>query len=139
MRFLLREEFPDARFSVDVNGGWSPQDAARLIPVFQKLGVEFVEQPVGRPWEAWRELRERLAGTSLPPLVADESVQSAGDISSAQGLVDGVNIKLLKAGGLTGAWQWIDLARQAGLKVMIGVMVETGIGRSAAAQLSSVG
>jgi len=107
-----------------------------LIPLLGELDVEFIEQPVGRSWEAWRELRARLEGGSIPPLVADESLQGEEDISSARGLAEGVNIKLLKAGGLTGARYWMDLARQAGLRIMIGVMVETGIGRSAAAQLA---
>lgn len=116
---------------IDANAGWSPAEAAKIIP---RLKVDFVEQPVGRDIEFWRELK-RLCPIS-PPLVADESIQVDGDLEKFAGLADGVNIKLLKAGGLDGARRWIVRARELGLRVMIGVMVETGIGRTAAAQLA---
>jgi len=118
-------------FSLDANAAWSLAEAARIIP---RLDVEFVEQPVGRDIEAWRELR-RLCPTKIP-LVADESLQTDADLEALAPLADGVNIKLLKAGGLDGARRWITRARQLGLRVMIGVMIETGIGRTAAAQLA---
>ncbi len=118
-------------FSLDANAAWSPAEAARIIP---RLEVEFVEQPVGRDLELWRELR-RLCPSKIP-LVADESLAADADLEALSSLADGVNIKLLKAGGLDGARRWITRARQLGLRVMIGVMVETGIGRTAAAQLA---
>ncbi len=123
-------------FSVDANAGWSPAEAARIIPVLARLGVEFVEQPTGRDPAAWHELRGLLAANPTPPLVADESLQTREDLRALAGVADGVNIKILKAGGLTAAREWVTLARSLGLRVMIGVMVETGIGRSAAAQLA---
>ena len=72
----------------------------------------------------------------IPPLVADESLQEQEDFAKLRGLIDGVNVKLLKAGGLRAALDWISLARELGLLVMVGVMVETGIARTAAAQLA---
>lgn len=123
-------------FSVDANAGWSPAEAARIIPTLGQLGVEFVEQPVGRDLAAWRELRALLATNTTPPLVADESLQTDDDLRALAPVADGVNIKILKAGGLTAAREWITLARSLGLRVMIGVMVETGIGRTAASHLA---
>ncbi len=131
---VARETLPEAVFSIDANGAWTPRQAARLIPRLAVQGADFIEQPVAREWEAWRELRS-ISRIDLP-LVADESVQSRGDIAVAEEVADGINIKLLKAGGLVPAYQWTQEARRRSLRVMIGVMVETGIGRTAAAQLA---
>ncbi len=133
---LTREFCPSAQVSVDANEGWSIEDAVRLIPQMATRGVEYIEQPVGKHLEVWRELRLRLGDFKAAPLVADESLQRSEDIPALRGLADGVNVKLLKTGGLAGAREWISRARSAGLHVMVGVMVETGIGRTAAAQLA---
>jgi len=127
---------PDCRFLADVNAGWRIGEAIDALPVLAKLGFALVEQPVGADWENWRELREYTR--SSPPLIADESFQTAGDIPTAAGLADGVNVKILKAGGVAAARDLLAEARRAGLRTMIGVMVETGIARSAAAHLASL-
>lgn len=134
-RRVLRR-FPEARLSIDANAGWSPLVAASIIRGLADQRIAFFEQPVGREPSCWRELRRALGDATVPPLVADESLQSLQDLDALHGLADGVNIKLLKAGGLGAAHQWIQRARVLGFKVMIGVMVETGIGRTAAAQLA---
>ena len=113
-----------------------PTQAAQILPKLGELNIAFVEQPVGREIEKWRELRTRAGEGRLPPLIADESLQGQEDFARLQGLVDGVNVKLLKAGGLRAARDWISLARELGMLVMVGVMVETGIARTAAAQLA---
>lgn len=123
-------------FSIDANAGWSPATAAALLPRLAEVDVEFVEQPVFRELSAWQELRQLLGEKSVPPLVADESLQSENDLRALANVADGVNVKILKAGGLAPARQWIALARSLGLKVMVGVMVETGVGRTAAAHLA---
>jgi L-alanine-DL-glutamate epimerase-like enolase superfamily enzyme len=123
-------------FSIDANAGWTPAVAASLIPRLAPLGVEFFEQPVPREIASWHELRDRLGRQSVPPLVADESLQTDTDLHNLAGVADGVNVKILKAGGLAAARRWIALARSLNLKIMIGVMVETGIGRTAAAHLA---
>lgn len=133
---LSRECRPEARLSVDVNGGWEVNQAAELIPQIARHGLEYIEQPVTGGVAEWRALREALSGWNGVPLVADESLQNADDLPMFQGLADGVNVKLLKAGGLAPARRWIETARAHDLGVMIGVMVETGIGRTAAAQLA---
>lgn len=123
-------------FGLDANEGWTPGDAGKLLcrPVCQ--GIAFVEQPVLREFASWDELRSRVYGMKIPPLIADESLQTEGDLTALKGLADGVNVKLLKAGGLRAARRWIALARSLGMGVMVGTMVETGIGRTAAAQLA---
>ncbi|MBN8709651.1 MAG: hypothetical protein BGO12_03630 [Verrucomicrobia bacterium 61-8] len=127
---------PDCRFMADANAGWRIGEAVEALPILAKLGFVLVEQPVGVDWENWRELREYAP--RAPLLVADESFQDAGDLSAAAELADGVNVKILKAGGVAAAMRLLLEARASGLQTMIGVMVETGIARSAAAQLASL-
>jgi L-alanine-DL-glutamate epimerase-like enolase superfamily enzyme len=124
------------RLGLDVNEGWTPAQAAEVLPKLGELRIVFVEQPVGRELAEWRELRNRAGEAKIPPLVADESLQGPEDFASLQGLADGVNVKLLKAGGLRAAFKWISLARELGMLVMVGAMIETGIARTAAAQLA---
>ena len=71
--------------------------------------IAFVEQPVSRDAACWSELRSRVRGINVPPLVADESLQTEDDLATLAGLADGVNVKLLKAGGLSTARRWIAL------------------------------
>jgi L-alanine-DL-glutamate epimerase-like enolase superfamily enzyme len=124
------------RLGLDANEGWTPGQAAQILARLSGLDVAFVEQPVNRDASAWKELRSRTGGTNIPPLVADESIQREDDFATFCSLADGVNVKLLKAGGLGPARSWIASARALGLGVMVGTMVETGIGRTAAAQLA---
>ncbi len=133
---LAREEFLETAISVDANAAWSPAEAAHIIGAVSKLGLEYFEQPVAADWSAWRELRDLLGAQATSPLVADESIQTIDDIRIARDFAHGVNIKLLKAGGLTGALSWISVARETGLRILLGGMVETGIGRTATAQLA---
>ncbi len=73
------------------------REAVEALPILAKLGFVLVEQPVGADWENWRELREYTR--SAPALIADESFQDAEDLPEAAELADGVNVKILKAGG----------------------------------------
>ena len=127
-------EVTDKPITVDANQGWKDrEDALRMIEWLASRGVVFVEQPMPKEQNddtAW--LRER----SPLPLIADESVQRLADVSRAQGVFDGINIKLMKCTGLHEAHRMILLARALGLKVMLGCMTETSCAISAAAQLS---
>jgi L-Ala-D/L-Glu epimerase / N-acetyl-D-glutamate racemase len=127
---------PNIRLGIDVNGGWTPEQAAGILPKLGEFRLAFVEQPVGREIEQWRELRTRAGESRIPPLIADESLQQPEDLARLQGLIDGANVKLLKAGGFRAALDWISSARELGIQVMVGVMIETGIARTAAAQLA---
>jgi L-alanine-DL-glutamate epimerase-like enolase superfamily enzyme len=132
---VAREE-TDADLCVDANGAWPVDEAAMIIPRLAAYDLLFIEQPLPQHGvEAWHELRSRLP-EGMPALIADESVQQTGDIPTLAGAADGINIKLAKAGGLREARRMITLARALGMQVMIGCMVETSVGVTAAAQLA---
>jgi L-Ala-D/L-Glu epimerase len=124
----------DARVRVDVNGGWTREQAARLIPRLAAYGLELIEQPLAvGDIEGLRWLRAQNLGA---PIFADESVKTAHDVIAHHGAVDGVVIKLMKTAGLREALRAITTARALDLPVMIGCMVETSLGVSAAAHLA---
>lgn len=132
-----REAAPGVILFGDVNGGWSVSEAVKLLPRVKKLGLSFVEQPVhhAEGVSAWKSLHSHLSSPQLP-LYADESVQNLSDLQKLSGLIQGVNVKLLKTGGFEGALALIAGARVAGLKVILGCMVESSIGVTAAAHLA---
>ncbi len=119
---------------VDANEGW--QDAARAVAMIkwmEGMGVVLVEQPLpAADLAGARYVRERVD----LPIFADEAALAPHDIPRLAGAFDGVNIKLQKSGGLRMARRMIDAARGAGLQVMLGCMIETSIGITAAAHLS---
>lgn len=120
---------------VDANTGWTPQEGARLIPTLARYGVEVIEQPFGRQQLAQlRWLQER----SPIPIIADESAVTIDDLDGLNGAVAGINVKLVKCGGVGPAYRMLQRARQLGLKTMIGCMGETSVGIGAAAALSSL-
>jgi L-alanine-DL-glutamate epimerase-like enolase superfamily enzyme len=119
---------------VDANEGWKTrEEALGHLEWLGDKGVELVEQPLPAGMHgdvAW--LRER---TKIP-LYADEDVAGAGDLDRAAEAYDGVNVKLMKCGGIREAKAVIEHPRSLGMRVMIGCMIETSVGISAAAQLS---
>lgn len=132
---IARDE-TGAPLYVDANAGWSVEDAQAIIPRLMEMGVLLVEQPLARDnLDGWRALRAALPANH-PPLIADESVQGVESVPPLAGLVDGINIKLAKCGGLRAARQMIALARAYGLRVMVGCMVESSAAVTAAAQLA---
>jgi len=118
---------------VDANEGWTPESAVAKLEVLARLDIEFCEQPIaaGTP-ERLRWIRER----SRVALVTDEDSKDASDLLALAGCVDGINVKLVKCGGLRGALAMIHTARALGLKIMLGCMVESAILTTAAAHLS---
>lgn len=121
-----------ARLRVDVNCGWSVDRALTLTKELAGLGVELVEQPL--PAGDRAGMARVKAGSPLP-LFADEDCVGPADVAACAGLFHGVNIKLVKCGGLTPARRMITTARDCGLAVMIGCMTESTVGIAAAAQL----
>jgi L-alanine-DL-glutamate epimerase-like enolase superfamily enzyme len=121
-----------AIFRVDANCGWSADEAISNSGPLKELGVEFIEQPL--PADRWADMRRVHDGTQLP-IVADESCIVESDVDRCAGHFHGINIKLVKCGGLTPARRMIARARQLGLKVMVGCMTESTVGISAIAQL----
>jgi L-alanine-DL-glutamate epimerase-like enolase superfamily enzyme len=118
---------------VDANEGWTPEQTVALLTAMKRYEIEFCEQPIpaGAP-EKLRWIRER----SPIPIVTDEDSKDAKDLPALNGCVDGINVKLVKCGGIRGALEMIHTARAMGLKIMLGCMVESQILTTAAAHLS---
>lgn len=125
--------FGDIVWRVDANGGWNVPSALSMLPWLAERGVELVEQPLAQGAED--QLPVLFHRTPLP-LYADESVATASDIPGLADRVHGVNLKLMKAGGITEAFRLIHTARAHGLRVMIGCMGESSLSISAGAQLA---
>jgi L-alanine-DL-glutamate epimerase-like enolase superfamily enzyme len=130
---LIRELAPAKVLRVDANAAWTPKHTLRMVPILQELGVEFVEQPLPPgDLEGLRFVRER----SSLPIVADESCIVSGDIPKLAGVVDGINIKLAKCGGLREALRMVAVARAHDMLVMAGCMIESSLGITAAAHFA---
>ena len=123
----------DKPIYVDANTAWTPKEAVRKIRELARYGVELIEQPT-KP--------DDLAGLKFVrehselPIIADESLKRASDIPKLAECVDGINIKLVKCGGLLEAHRMIHVARTHGLSIMIGCMIESSLGITAAAHLT---
>lgn len=118
---------------VDANGGWNVKDAKHMMQWLAERHCEYVEQPLKEGEES--HLFELFKNRPLPIFV-DESCRFATDIPKWAHVVDGVNMKLMKCGGITGALRIISTAHAFGLKTMIGCMGETSISIAAGAAVS---
>jgi L-alanine-DL-glutamate epimerase-like enolase superfamily enzyme len=129
----VRRERPDAVLRVDANEAWTPKEAVRRIEELARFDLEFVEQPVpARNLEGLGYVRR-----SVPlPIIADEACILPADVPRVAPYADGINIKLMKCGGIYPALQMIHLARAHHLQVMMGCMIESSLSMTAAAQLS---
>jgi L-alanine-DL-glutamate epimerase-like enolase superfamily enzyme len=126
----------DAKIRVDANAGWSSADEAlRKIDQLRKYQIEFVEQPIAPNDKKGLEKIKKESGV---PIILDEHLMTSKDIPDFVGLCDGINIKLAKCGGIREALRMIHTARAHGLKVMLGCMIESSLGISAAAHLGSL-
>jgi L-alanine-DL-glutamate epimerase-like enolase superfamily enzyme len=123
----------DGPLRVDANTGWTPYGAVDLLPELERLGVELIEQPF--PARNHADLRELQARCALP-LVADESAVTIDDLDPLVGIVDGVNVKLAKCGGIGPAHRMLVRARQLGFRTFLGCMEETSIGIAASAAVA---
>ncbi len=131
----VRSARPDVKLYVDANAGWSPDEAVKLAAALTPYHIEMIEQPV--PGEDIEGLGYVQKHTDIP-IVADESVQSIDDIEElAKAGVQGINLKLMKIGGLAPAMQMLRRGRELGLKIMLGCMAETSLGVTAMAHLSA--
>jgi L-alanine-DL-glutamate epimerase-like enolase superfamily enzyme len=133
MRAIRAKVGPRRRLLADANGGWTLAEARRALPVLADLGVEFIEQPL--PRGAHDEVRRLKKGAPLPIMLDEDSV-TAADLPGLAGIADGINIKLMKSGGLTEARRMVTVARNLGLRVMIGCMIESSVAITAAAHLA---
>jgi L-alanine-DL-glutamate epimerase-like enolase superfamily enzyme len=123
----------DAVFRVDANCGWTVEETLTKATALKEMNVEMIEQPLkAGEWEGMKQL---YAACALP-LMADESCCVAADVDLCHNHFHGVNIKLMKCGGMTPARRMITKARELGLEVMMGCMPESTVGVSAIAQLA---
>lgn len=122
----------DAIFRIDANCGWSVDETIKNAVALKALGVEFLEQPLkADDWDGHREVFLK----SVLPIVADESCQIEADIAKCHNHFHGVNVKLVKCGGLTPARRMLVYAKELGMKTMVGCMTESSVGISAIAHL----
>ncbi len=122
---------------VDANGGWTLDQARRMIPDLMRLGVVLLEQPLAAASDPDRDTASFAAlKPDCPlPLVADESCWTLIDLLRLAPHVDGVNLKLLKTGGLSEALLMAQLARRLDLDLMVGCYSDSCLLNGAAAQL----
>ncbi len=122
-----------AKFRVDANCGWGVEETIRNSHELEKLNVEFIEQPLkADDWEGMKEVYQH----SALPIIADESCIKEGDVERCFRYFHGINIKLMKCGGITPALRMIQKARHLNMKVMLGCMTESSVGTSAIAHLA---
>jgi L-alanine-DL-glutamate epimerase-like enolase superfamily enzyme len=131
---IIRElrRHTDTPFRVDANCGWTADQTIEYAPLLKKLGVEFIEQPL--PPEDVEGAKRAFENSALP-LIADENCVTEEDVDRCAGLFHGINIKLVKCGGLAAARRMVRRARELGLKVMAGCMTESTVGISALAHI----
>jgi L-alanine-DL-glutamate epimerase-like enolase superfamily enzyme len=119
---------------VDVNEYWTLEEALDALPQLEELGVEYCEQPLpaGDPGGA------ALKRESPIPIYVDEDVHTLADVAECAAIAHGINIKLAKAGGIREAIRMAHAARALDLRVMLGCMVESGLGIAAGAAIASL-
>ena len=123
----------DREIRVDANCAWTASHAVRMLPVLEEFGVTVLEQPVAPDdLDGLQHVRRHAA----IPVIADESCVTSADIPRLVGRVDGINIKLAKCGSLREALRMIAIARAHQMTVMVGCMIESSLGITAAAHLA---
>jgi L-Ala-D/L-Glu epimerase len=119
---------------VDVNEGWSIDEALDALPQLAELGVAYCEQPLPAGDHDGAVLKDR----SPLPIYVDEDCHTLGDVAACAERAHGINVKLAKSGGIREAVRMVNGARALGLGCMLGCMVESGLGISAGAQVASL-
>lgn len=122
----------NAIFRVDANCAWTAEETLKNAVILKNLGVEFIEQPLkANDWKGHKEVFEN----AVLPIIADESCIAEEDIAKCHNHFHGVNIKLMKCGGITPGRRMIAESKKRGLKTMVGCMTESTVGISAIAHL----
>jgi L-alanine-DL-glutamate epimerase-like enolase superfamily enzyme len=131
---IIRERF-DGPLLIDANEAWSPEEAPWRIRALAAFRPELIEQPL--PMSRWQEFG-RLRELGVAPIFADESCQRPADIVKLHGLVDGVNIKFTKCGGIREALRMFALARALDMQVMLGCFVSSSLAIAPAVAIASL-
>lgn len=124
----------DAALQVDVNEFWTLDEALDALPQLAELGVVLCEQPL----PAGDPAGPQLKASSPIPIYVDEDCHRLGDVAACAERAHGINIKLAKSGGIREAVRMAHAARALDLRVMLGCMIESGLGISAGAQIASL-
>jgi L-Ala-D/L-Glu epimerase len=124
----------DVPLQVDVNEYWSIDEAQDALPQLAELGVEYCEQPLPAGGSGGVLLKRE----SPIPIYLDEDCHTLADVAACAERAHGINIKLAKSGGIREAVRMAYAARALGLGVMLGCMLESGLGIAAAAQIASL-
>jgi L-alanine-DL-glutamate epimerase-like enolase superfamily enzyme len=132
---IIRElrKHTESTFRIDANCAWTAEQAIRNAEELAKLNVEFMEQPLGK--DDLEGMKEVYKYSKLP-VMADESCIVESDVKKCHGLFHGINVKLVKAGGITPGLRMIHEAKSLGMKTMVGCMTESSIGISAIAHIA---
>ncbi len=123
------------RHRVDANGGWSVEDAIKMSHWLAENDCEYIEQPISHL--ECDGLVEVFKNRSLP-IFLDEFIKTSKDVIKYSTVCDGVNLKLMKSGGISEGIRVVHAARASGLKTMIGCFGESSIAISAGAQIGSL-
>jgi L-alanine-DL-glutamate epimerase-like enolase superfamily enzyme len=124
----------DMPLQVDVNEYWSLEEAVENIAALSELGVQYVEQPLPARDADGPELKRR----ARLPVFVDEDCHTLDDVPQCAEHAHGVTLKLAKSGGLREAMRMTHAARALGLGVMLGCMVESGLGIAPSAHIASL-
>lgn len=122
---------------IDANEGWTLPQALEYLPKLEAIGVQMVEQPFKRDDYISYSTICQQNPTNIPIMI-DEGIQGPADVEKWVGKANGVNVKLAKCGGITRALQVIEQAKKYNMKVMLGCMIESSLGVTAAAHLTSL-
>ena len=127
-------EVTDVPLQADVNEYWSLDEALDALPRLAELGVEYCEQPL----RAGDPDGPKLKQSAAIPVYVDEDCHTLADVADCAPIAHGVNIKLAKSGGIGEAVRMAHAARALGLGVMLGCMVESGLGIAAGAAVAGL-
>ncbi|WP_353931393.1 dipeptide epimerase [Okeanomitos corallinicola TIOX110] len=133
MLLAVKQTAPNIALFVDANGGWSLADAISMSLWLADLGIQYIEQPLPRGEE---QNLATLKKHSPLPIFVDESCFTSADISKLAEYVDGINIKLMKSGGLSEALRMVNTAKAHNLQVMFGCYSDSCLANTAASQLA---
>lgn len=125
----------DGRIRIDANEGWSPEQAIERLGDLEPFDVELCEQPIPR---GDLPALASVARATTIPIFADEDVGTSKDVARLAGVVDGVNLKLRKTGGIREALRAIATARALDMGVMLGCDLTSGVAATAEASLASL-
>lgn len=126
-------KYTSSVFRIDANCAWTAEQAIHNSEELAKLGVEFMEQPLEK--DNLEGMKELFKYSKLP-VMADESCIVESDVKKCHGLFHAINVKLVKAGGLTPGLRMIHEAKSLGMKTMVGCMTESSVGITAIAHIA---